>query len=325
MSTINNLPTDKIAIIMATYNGERYIAAQIESLLQQTHTNWLLTIRDDGSTDNTVNILKSFALRDSRINVLNDNDGNLGFNRNFYRLLAVTQASYISICDQDDVWLPEKLALSLQALKSLETPQQNPALVHCDANVVNEHLTIIHHRLIGKRGTRLGLAGLLFANSVQGAAILMNASLKTIALQTTPNIPYDYHLGLLAELVGARAFIAKPLLKYRQHANNIIGVNKDARPQSANNHVKKISSGLLTSLALYPIFQSNYAMMATKPECKAQLNDYLTLFESKHRLLKLYILFKNRYTFYRSKDWLEMVILLLLNKNIKPQTPHKAD
>jgi rhamnosyltransferase len=319
---LDNENADRIAIVMATFNGENYIAEQIESLIRQTYKNWQLIIRDDGSVDNTLAVIASYAQCDDRIKLITDDIGNLGYNRNYCHLLSIPQNAYIAICDQDDVWHPEKLAQSLCVLKTLETPHKTPALVHCDAIVVDSDLNVIRERFIGKRGSRLGLRGVLFGNSVQGATILMNAALKAIALhRPCLKIPYDYNLGLLAEMFGKRAFICESLLQYRQHNNNVIGANNVANVGRSLERrsllVRRMSSSLIDSLSLYSIIKKNFSEVVTRPAIKTQLNEYLTLFESKSRLLKVSYFFKNRYTFYRRRDWLVFLALLILNEDIK--------
>ena len=99
-----------IAILMSTYNGERYLREQIDSLLNQTYKDWKLYIRDDGSTDETISIIESYVNDyPDLIVLLKDDLGNLGSARSFMRILSVVDADYYMFCDQDDVWLPNKV------------------------------------------------------------------------------------------------------------------------------------------------------------------------------------------------------------------------
>jgi len=104
-----------IDILMATYNGEKYIENQILSLQQQTHKNWILYIRDDGSTDSTLEILENFSKNDNRIKIIKDSLGcNLGAGKNFLTLTKYSLSEYVIFCDQDDIWFERKLELLLK-------------------------------------------------------------------------------------------------------------------------------------------------------------------------------------------------------------------
>jgi len=140
----------KIVILMSTYNGARFLKDQIESLFLQTYTNWLLLVRDDGSTDNTVNILDNYCKMDERI-VLNKNKtGNLGPKNSFSYLVGqarkYTDINYFMFCDQDDVWLPSKIELTLKHMLTAETQYSStkPILLHTDLIVTDEKLAIIY-------------------------------------------------------------------------------------------------------------------------------------------------------------------------------------
>jgi glycosyltransferase involved in cell wall biosynthesis len=106
---MNNNPV--LVILMATFNGESYVGSQIDSLLEQTYQNWHLIIRDDGSQDNTVGKLQHYrALHPDKITLIDDDNLNLGARSNFARLLTHAESDYIMLCDQDDIWLPQKVA-----------------------------------------------------------------------------------------------------------------------------------------------------------------------------------------------------------------------
>jgi len=146
-----------VAIIMATYNGEKYISDQIKSIQNQTFRDWTLYIRDDGSKDDTVKIINALSDADKRIKIIQDENGNIGFNRNFYELLSKTSEEYVFFSDQDDKWLPQKLERILVAIKSSEGPDKGPTLVHCDCSVADAELAIKKKRFIGSRGRSPGL------------------------------------------------------------------------------------------------------------------------------------------------------------------------
>lgn len=331
--TADQKDAPRIDIIMATYNGERYITEQIDSIFAQTYSNWRLIIRDDGSTDKTVDIIKKYAKKDSRIQLIEDAIGNLGFNKNFLTLLNSTSADYISICDQDDVWLPQKLALCLEKLQHIETPAKLPALVHCDASVVNSSLEMISDRWIGERGKVTGVHGLVFANSVQGAATIINVSLKKIALELTPEIPYDYHLALLSVFKGKRFYIDQPLLKYRQHSNNAIGAMGTNEQFNMIYYSKqlidlmrsmlhylrydRLTLSLKFGLSAYHKIKKTYAKEPIPTHLNQAVQEYLYLFEGDSRLHKLYYYIKQPYAFSRKKDYWTCLFLIAIGRDLR--------
>ncbi len=141
MST--NKPNPTVAVLMATYNGERYVAEQIQSILRQTYPAWTLFVRDDGSQDGTAGIVEQFALQHStRIRVVPNQEGRLGVDKNFSTLLGAAEAEYYMFCDQDDVWLPNKIENTLACMQSLEKDEgdRTPLLVYTDLRPVDEHL-----------------------------------------------------------------------------------------------------------------------------------------------------------------------------------------
>lgn len=110
---------DTVAILMATYNGDKYIEEQIQSIINQTYKNWQLFIRDDGSSDETLKIIKNFTNIDHRIHKITDNLGNLGPCLNFNELIKThLEYKYIMFADQDDVWLENKIMISVNKIKT---------------------------------------------------------------------------------------------------------------------------------------------------------------------------------------------------------------
>lgn len=99
--------TERITVILSAYNGEKYIQSQIDSILNQTYDNFILYIRDDGSTDGTRKILKQYSEKDSRVKV--QYGENIGYVKSFFKMLSEVNSEYIAFSDQDDIWLPEKL------------------------------------------------------------------------------------------------------------------------------------------------------------------------------------------------------------------------
>ena len=221
----------KIDILLATYNGARFLHAQIDSILGQTCQDWRLLIRDDGSTDATPEIIDRYAGQyPGRIEVIHDGRANLGVVGNFSTLMERSDADYIMFCDQDDVWLPEKIAESYKAMRALERRHgsDTPLLVHTDLTVVDEDLNPIHRsfwryqRLDPERGR--SLASMLIQNVVTGCATMANRRLKDMALPLPREIRmHDWWLALVAAAFGQYGYVPRPLVLYRQHGANTLG------------------------------------------------------------------------------------------------------
>lgn len=306
---------DKIAIILSTYNGAKYVAAQLDSILRQTHTNWQCYIRDDGSSDNTLAILTPYLSNDNRFTLISTIAGNIGLNPSHYYLISCTTENYVAMCDQDDIWDANKLEVTLAKLKQAESDRKTPALAHTNSVFVDSDLNIIRPRFLDNRALKKGLNGILFANSAQGGSIMINASLRAIAMQIPPVLPYDYHLAIIANLVGERIYAPQTLLQYRQHSKSSIATGEQNKP--AELLKTGFSSSLLLSLNNYHHMKQDFQQLNTLKQAKFDLAEYFYLFEGNNRFKKLFIYFKNRYPFYRKKDALSFIVLLIKNVNLK--------
>ena len=219
-------------IVLATFNGTDFLADQIDSLVAQTNTQWKLLIRDDGSTEATLEIIRNYSLEDNRIQLLKQEGGTSGSARsNFSTLLIAAyeqEADYIFCCDQDDVWEPNKLELMLARLKELERESKVPSLVHHDLAVVDESLEPIADSFVEmmqlKPSDESNPQRLISRNEVTGCAMACNRALLEIALPISDQaVMHDWWLALCAGYFGRLAFIPGKLVKYRQHSDNTIG------------------------------------------------------------------------------------------------------
>ena len=219
-----------IDILLATYNGARYLAPQLDSLLGQTHQHFRLLVSDDGSTDATLDILRGYrAAFGERLILLPNPSPGAGVVRNFERLmqasLADGQAQWAASCDQDDVWLPDKLATQWAEMQRIEVQAgtQTPCLVHGDLTVVNERLEVISPSFAAYQRTDPAAAtalSLLSVNQVTGCAMMVNRALLRMALPVPPEaIMHDWWCALISGS-GRRSYLPAPLLLYRQHGAN---------------------------------------------------------------------------------------------------------
>lgn len=216
----------KLNILLSTYNGEEFLAEQIESIQKQTYTDWNLLIRDDGSKDETHDIIQNFVEKDSRIRWINpEQSENLGVIKSFHTLLKYEVADFYCFSDQDDVWLPEKLALQVE--EAQKYPQDKPLLVYTDLKVVDQDLNVLHESMIRTQSDHANTEFIqeLTENTVTGGVSLINHALAELwtGQETHDILMHDWYLGLLASAFGSLVYLDKPTELYRQHLNNVLG------------------------------------------------------------------------------------------------------
>lgn len=229
---MNKELSSQLTIVLATLNGADFLAEQLDSLIAQTETQWNLLIRDDGSTDDTLEIIRRYAQNDKRIRLLSDEHGSTGSASGNFSILVETAlaagAEYIFFCDQDDVWVPDKLALTLAHLLELEGDEKTACLVHHDLMVTDTNLETIADSFIKYMrihpGNESSPQRLISRNEVTGCAMACNRALLEISLPVFDKaVMHDWWLALCAGFFGRLAFMPQRLVKYRQHDDNVIG------------------------------------------------------------------------------------------------------
>lgn len=216
----------QVDVLLATYNGEKYLKCQLDSILNQTHKNIRLLINDDCSTDNTRVILKEYEEKDDRIKV-KYNEKNLGYVKNFEDLLKRVENKYFALSDQDDFWKKEKIEKSLNKLL-----EEDADLVFTDLEPVDEKLKIITPSMVrfmqmDKNIKKHQDYKLLFLrNCVTGCTILSKKELinKYIPIPTKKPMVHDWWMALIISQIGKITFLDEPTIKYRQHGNNQLGI-----------------------------------------------------------------------------------------------------
>ena len=218
----------KIDILMATYNGEKYLVEQLDSIINQTYHNWNLLIRDDNSTDKTLEIIQNYHKKDKRIKILKDNKGNLGIVRNFEELLKSSESEFIMFSDQDDIWVENKLDMYL---KMIEKIKNKGFMIHSDAILFDKNKSnILKDTFISKKAINRGLENVFFNYFVQGATILISKEIKNFILPFPKEVYlHDRYIHLISELFFERIFVNKALIYYRQHGDNQIGAKNTVR------------------------------------------------------------------------------------------------
>lgn len=213
---------NKIKILMATYNGEKYLAEQIESLLNQTYSNWSLSILDDCSTDTTIEIIESYIKNDARISY-KKNATNMGQVATFDMLLqSAKDAEYVMFCDQDDVWNEDKIAVTLEQMKKVETVNSGPILVYTDLEYVDDNLQPIN--VTQHQTKQRDLRTLYGYNFAWGCTMLLNQALISQVSHFSKKAEnHDYWIHMIAMITGHVHYLDVPTLTYRQHASNVTG------------------------------------------------------------------------------------------------------
>ena len=221
-------------ILASTYNGALFLPDMLASLADQTTADWHLLVRDDGSTDATLSILDNFsACLPDKVTVLNGDGPRLGPSASFSTLLERTQSPYIMLCDQDDVWFPDKIEKSMAAMLDAEQRygSSTPLLVHTDLKVVDENLQPIadsfwsYQHLSPQLGSRLNR--LLAQNVVTGCTVMINRALADLATPIPDKaIMHDWWLALVAATFGKVVYLDEPTILYRQHGKNTVGAKR---------------------------------------------------------------------------------------------------
>ena len=221
---------EKIDILLATYNGEKYLKEQLDSILNQTYKNIRIIISDDCSKDTTPEILKEYQKKDDRIE-LHIQKNNLGVVKNIEFLLKEVKSPYYMLADQDDYWLPEKAEKSLEKLK-----EEKADLVFGDLEVVDKNLNTMYRsfndymlltRKINKYINSYKVNYLY--NCITGCTVLAKKETieKIIPLPTnSKRVLHDHWIGLMVALNGKLAYVPEKYIRYRQHGNNEVGTEK---------------------------------------------------------------------------------------------------
>ena len=210
-----------ISIAMATYNGEKYLREQLDSILTQSIQDFELIVCDDCSTDSTVQILNEYAARDKRINIF-VNEQNLGFKKNFEKIISLCSGNYIALSDQDDVWTENHLQVLLESIGNNDLVGANAFLCDEKANPIGVDLLSCSKIEFFPNSKDDWFFFLLHSNIFQGAACMFRKTLVQKAIPIPENVKFhDYWLALIASANGGVVYINECVLYYRQHGTNI--------------------------------------------------------------------------------------------------------
>ena len=228
-----------VHIACSVHNNDPYLGEFLASVQRQTHQDWVLWLRNDGSTDGSAAIIAQAAANDCRIRFIPDDPVSLGVTQAFAWVLdrVPDAATRIMFADADDVWLPEKIAVLLRAMDASERLADGPALVHSDLVVVDQALRTIdgsfwHYAGIDRRAS--SLRDVVVRNPVTGAATMMNAALRR-QMSPIPNEAalHDWWAACVAAAIGRVIAVDTPTVLYRQHGGNAVGARRPSSTWSA--------------------------------------------------------------------------------------------
>ena len=204
-----------LSVAMASYNGERYISQQIDSILPQLRAQDELIISDDGSKDKTMEIIKHYAEKDSRVRVVQG--PRQGVIKNFEHALLCCKGDILCLCDHDDLWHPDKVDSLMECFCST-----GAILVMHDARIIDGAGHLIAPSFFATCHTRTGFLKNIWKNSYIGCCMSFRRELLQTVLPFPSDIPmHDQFIGLMAERRGHVELITRPLIDYRRHGNNV--------------------------------------------------------------------------------------------------------
>ena len=223
----------KTAVLLTACNGAAYLPELLDSLRAQTDPDFEVVVQDDGSTDATPDLLREAAASDDRFTFGPEQGQHLGAAGNFLSLIRRTEADYYLLCDQDDIWEPEKIAVLKEAMLDLEKQYGSgtPLLVHSDCSLIDaggENTGDSFFRHQGWDPAAVTLPPLLVQNNVTGCTLIMNRPLRDLVAshaKAKELFMHDWFIALTAAAFGRIAFVGRPLTRYRQHGSNVLGAS----------------------------------------------------------------------------------------------------
>lgn len=215
---MNGLKHPKVNILLSTYNGERFIIEQLDSLFNQTYKNIVIYIRDDGSTDRTVEIIRSYSDQNKQLKLTTGT--NLGVIPSFLQLLSSSGSidDLYAFCDQDDVWRPEKISRAVAQI--MGRPEPGKVLYCTRLEYVDENLKHLGHSPIPRR---IGFSNAIVENIATGCTVVFGATIRKLLLNGSPDamLMHDWWAYLVASAFGDIIYDEFPSIQYRQHGNTV--------------------------------------------------------------------------------------------------------
>lgn len=290
---------------MTTYNGEQFLAQQLESIISQSYRTLEIIICDDGSTDSTRDILHRYAQKDIRIQLF-FNETNIGLVKNFEKVLFLCTGDYIALADQDDIWLAEKVEILLNNING-------HILIHSDALLIDEkgNLFANSYSRYSNKNYQKNMKSYIMENNVTGCTALFKKSLLLSALPFPSNtLVHDWWLALCASKIGTITYLPIPLTKYRQHQNNQIGA---AKCKSLNTFEKMINFYEKKINFLKSLYNVSFFSSEDKNFILKMIKYYEDFFQKTLRVKSFLTHLSNFHYFYQNKSYFYKIIGLVLS------------
>lgn len=290
-----------VEILLATYNSEKFISEQLESIVNQDYMDWTLLIRDGGSNDSTIAIIEKFQAQYPQKTKIISSTGRAGYIENFSHLLTASTADIVMFCDHDDIWLPNKISRTVSKLLDMETTysKDTPILVHCESKIIDDNSCVVaenlrkywHFESLPKHNS------MLVEIPVFGCSMAINKALIELA---SP-IPldggsHDMWIGRVAWYLGKVGYIKEPLLLYRVHGSNASSASLCSFPLTLFRWLPKLQ---IIRKRIYDFFvhPTKIFIQRYKDQIPEQDLDRLTAFSKFNE----YNFFKKRYLILRYK------------------------
>jgi glycosyltransferase involved in cell wall biosynthesis len=207
-----------VSIALCTYNGENFLAEQLDSLVKQTYPNLEIIVTDDRSTDGTYAVLTNYAQQYSFVKIFK-NEYNLGHTKNFEKAISLCTGDYIELADQDDVWALDKITQMVANIGDSALIYHDSEFIDDKGNSLGKKLSDVINMYQGRSALPL-----LFMNCVTGHASLFKAELRKYLGSFNPEFHHDWWIGLIATQHGGIKYLDKTLVKYRQHGNSFTDI-----------------------------------------------------------------------------------------------------
>lgn len=282
----------KVCVLLSTYNGEKYIRKQIQSILQQSYTDFRIMVRDDGSTDSTLEIIDS--MKDSRINLI-EAGANIGIVNSFSKLLELNAFDYFLLCDQDDIWQKNKIESQLNILTKMESEygKNIPLMTFSDLRMINSDDQLIFHSFWEYAKivpSKINISSLLVQPLATGCTIAGNRKLANIATPIPENVfMHDWWLSILSTAFGKIDSTRDKLIDYRIHESNRLGVGSHGIKNIQEKYIKYKEFYTATILQAEEFRKKFDTNVNSKEE---ELLKFLSQIKSYNRFSRLYLLFK---------------------------------
>jgi hypothetical protein len=274
-----------VDIVLSTFNGEAFLGDQMTSLLRQTHSDWRLVARDDASTDGTASAVAVFVRQAAGGSLLLPGRTRVGPYQSFGLALAQSSGDYAMFCDQDDVWLSDKVEKTLDLMRGMEARMgcDVPLLVHTDMKVTDRNLRVLSDSFVEYAGLRpqrgTSLARALVQNCVSGCTVMMNRALRELALPVPLEaVMHDHWVALVASAFGAVGFLGDATLLHRVHPRSRIGASRIGlpRPNCASGVFGRLLAGLRDKQGQARAFLARYGARLS-PAHRVVVEDFAAL------------------------------------------------